>query len=356
MKRLDFAWSSAKDLACLKPLYNEFLNTDWEVTLVKIHRHNFRNRKAVQALAEHVVVAYDLPIKRIRRRGYKGEFIYVDHGVGPVKYYAYRYRALHDVALMFYEGEVFQRKMAACHPEYRNGLLGGFTKIDELVNLQVDRRELCRETGLDPDAPIILFAPTWGGKKSEHWGIRNARYLTDVPNVIISPHPSDSKYAARFNAVIPKQKGNLNTFIRLADLVISDISSVVGEAAAIGKPSIQLILESYPGTFPMPDERRNADDWISKDLVAREIADTDRSQRPFKIPYLDEDWLVDRACCPEDLPETITEALNDPDANKAQRSYWGEQCCWKADGRSCARMAGMIRHYIQTGERLQIRD
>ena len=45
----------------------------------------------------------------------------------------------------------------------------------------------------------------------------------------------------------------MNNLLHLSDIVISDISSIILEAALIKKNTIQLILESYPGTFPNID-------------------------------------------------------------------------------------------------------
>ena len=354
MNRLDFAWVAHKDYACLKPLYDHFVALGWQCNMVKINRHKLRNTFKINKLAPHIVVAYDIPIRRLLRHQWDGKFIYIDHGVGPIKYYAYRYKYFHSAALLFYQGDVFRRKMEAVNPGFKNGLLGGFVKMDELVRLKVDRIALCKKYGLNADEPIILFAPTWGGKKSNHWGIRNVVYLQDVPNLIIAPHSSDYQYAKKFNAVLPDEKSNINILIKLADVIVSDISSIVGEAAAIQKPTIQIEMPSYPGSFPEPDGRPQIDNWLSDEIIEHEMKVTDRSERPFKIPYLDEDWIVDRTSKPEYLSQVIEEAFREPDKNEEQRRYWGEQCCWKADGQTCKRTADMIIEYLNTGNRIQL--
>lgn len=352
MIHLDFAWSELKDRSCLDPLYRQVKGMGWDASFVKIHKHGFRNRRAARNLASHVVAAFDKPIGKLKAAGYQGRFIYVDHGVGPVKYYAYRYRNLHECDLLFYQGDVFRRKMLAVNPGFGNGLMGGFTKIDNLVNNSIDREALCASNNLDPSAPVVLFAPTWGGKYGDHWGIRNARHLEGFPNLVVAPHPADYRFARRFGAVLPDRNSNINRYIKLADVVVSDVSSIVGEAAAIGKPTVQLSLPSYPGCFPEED-RRNERSWISEKIIDFEMRNTDRSDRPFKIPYLDEDWIVDRVAEPADLWHTVEDALNDPERNAKTRAYWGDQCCWKADGATCARIAGMIESFILTGELVQ---
>ncbi|MFQ6609344.1 MAG: CDP-glycerol glycerophosphotransferase family protein [Fidelibacterota bacterium] len=356
MKRVDFIWSSLKDLACLKPVQEHMSKNGWNTNIVKIHRHKFRNNKAVKSLAPYVVAAYDIPIRRLKaHKSWNGKMIYVDHGVGPIKYYAYRYEYFHKCDLLFYQGEVFKRKMEKLNPEFSNGLMGGFTKMDHLVNLKIDRNSLCLKYNLNPDLPVVLFAPTWGGKHNKHWGIRNAGYLNDIPNLIIIPHSQDYKYARKFKAVIPDKKSNINEFIKLADVVVSDISSVIGEAAAIGKPVVQIILPSYPGCFPDYDKRKDGS-WIDEKIIDFEMKNTDRMIRPFKIAYLDEDWIVGHTCTPDKLRSTVIDAIKHPDKFEKERQYWGEQCCWKADGHTVSRISEMIKIFIETGKRVQVLD
>ena len=353
MKRIDFIWTTFKDFACVKPIYDYFLTLGWECDLVKIHKHKFRNLKKIKNLAPFVVAAYDIPIRRLEKLNWSGKIIYVDHGVGPIKYYAYRYKYFHDCALLFYQGEVFKRKMEAVNPGFKNGLLGGFVKMDELINLKVDRLTFCQKYDLNPVKPIILFAPTWGGKDSKHWGIRNAKYMKGVQNLIIAPHSSDYKYAKKFNAIVPEIKSNINEIIKVSDLIVSDVSSIIGEAAAINKPVVQLVLSSYPGCFPNYDKRKEGS-WVHSDIIDYEEKNTDRSTRPFKIAYLDDDWVVGHTTKPENLLTTISDAIQHPDKYKKERKYWGEQCCWKADGKTIPRIAEMIKIFIDTGKRVQI--
>ena len=313
--KVDFVWSSNKDYSCILPLFQYMKKIGWNVNIYKIHRHLFRNRSIVRKLASHAIAAYDVPMKRLQKMRWDGRFIYVDHGVGPIKYYAYRYKQFFDCELLFYQGEVFKRKMELLNPNFKNGLLGGFTKMDELVTIKIDRELMCAKYRLNPDKPIILFAPTWGGKYSNHWGIKNAKYLTNFPNLIIAPHSGDYKYAKRFNAVIPEKISNINMFIKLCDVVVSDISSIIGEAAAIGKSIVQIILPSYPGCFPNFEKRKEGT-WIPDDVIFDEENKTDREKRPFKIAYLDEDWIVGQTAKPENLREAVQEVIENPEKFK----------------------------------------
>ncbi|NOZ07790.1 MAG: hypothetical protein GXO91_02795 [FCB group bacterium] len=354
MTKVDFVWSSVKDYANLLPLYQHVKTLNWESEFYKIHRHSFRNRNVLKKIGSTIIIAFDQPLNRLRKSGWEGSFIYVEHGLGPVKYYTYKYDFFYEASLLFFPGPVFQRKMAAIDPNFDRGLLGGLPRIDNLVNSEIDREELCNRYGLEPELPVILFAPTWGGKYGADFGIRNARYLQGLPNVIIAPHPSDYRIARKYGGVIPEKKGDINPLIRLADVVVSDVSSILAEAAILDTPVVQIELPAYPGCFP-EREKRKTGIRISEALLRTE-EQTDRIRRPFKIAYLDEDWVMGHTCKPEDLQATVEQALQNPGEFSAARKYWAQQSCWKADGRTCIRMAKMISHHLNTGEIKQVEN
>ncbi len=336
----------------LVPLF-AFMQTLYPQTrLVKIHRRKlFKGH--IRDLAPVVVAAYDIAIRRARDGGWKGRTIYVDHGLSPVKYYAYRYTTFHECDLLFYPGPVFERTMKALNPNFNNGLLGGLPKMDELVTLEVDREALCQRYGLDTNRPIVLFAPTWGGRYSKHWGLSNAPYLDGYPNLIIAPHPADYRLARKFNAVVPDESGNINMLLKFADVVVSEVSSVVGEAAILDKPVVQLILPDYPGCFPLPEKRKEGL-WLSKECIEAFAAKADPVHRPFKLAYLDEDWVMGHTTIPEKLPEAVDQAIAEPDRFQTERRYWAEQCCYKPDGGSVRRIGSMIQVFLEQDSRKQL--
>jgi CDP-glycerol glycerophosphotransferase (TagB/SpsB family) len=268
-----------------------------------------------------------------------------------MKYYTYKYDFFQRAALLFYPGEVFKRKMEAINPQFERGLLGGYPKVDELVNSEIDRSQLCLKYGLNPEKPVILFAPSWGGKQNKHSGIHNAKHLTSLENLLIVPHSADYPLAKNYGAVKPGD-GNINQFLHLADVVISDISSVLAEASIINKPVVQLILPAYPGCFPEVESRKSGT-WVSKDILAKE-QQTDRSARPFKIPYIDEDWIMGHTATSSELETAIRDALTNPQQFAEQRKYWAEQSCWKADGNSSSRISTMIGQFLKDGSVLQV--
>ena len=200
---LDLVYSTTKGYASLLPLYNFMKQENWNVCLSRVHRNCFRNRKLLKSISSTIVISYDKPLTRLEKCGWRGEFIYIEHGLSPMKYYTYKYDFFQRAALLFYPGEVFQRKMKAINPAFDRGLLGGYPKTDELVNMQINKRALCQQYSLVPDKPIILFAPSWGGKKNPEAGIHNAKHLSIVSNcngqICFSSSPSfPSRYGRTF--------------------------------------------------------------------------------------------------------------------------------------------------------------
>ena len=343
---LDLVYSTTKGYASLRPLYFHMKTLGWQVRLEKVHRNCFRNRKLLKSLSTMIVIAYDKPLIRLEKCGWKGEFIYIEHGLSPMKYYTYKYDFFQRAALLFYPGAVFKRKMEAINPQFERGLLGGYPKVDELVKLEIDRVQLCSTHNLNPEKPVILFAPSWGGKKNKNSGIHNAKHLTSLENLLIVPHSADYRLAKKYGAVKPGE-GNINQFLHLADVVISDVSSVLAEAAILDKPVVQLILPAYPGCFPEVEKRKSGT-WVSDDMLALE-QQTDRDARPFKIPYIDEDWIMGHTAEAHELKMAIQDALQNPQKFAEQRAYWAGQSCWNADGNSSSRISIMIEHFLKDG-------
>ena len=81
-----------------------------------------------------------------------------------------------------------------------------------------------------------------------------------------------------------------------------------------------------------------------------------REKRPFKIPYIDKDWILGHTCRPEDIKKTIELTLKEPDKYKENRKYWAQESCWKFDGNISKRILKMIKSYLETNTPLQIED
>ena len=344
-KELDFVWSSKKDYNSLYPLYKKFTNKGWDCNLVKVHRNKLLNFR-IKKLSNFIVLAYSATYYRLVNSGWNGKFIYVDHGINPIKYYSYIYDFFYKSSLLFFPGEIFKEKMNKLSNNFNNGLLGGFPLSDDLINTKIDKNVLINDLKLVPNQPIILFTPTWGSKKKKEWGIHNNKYLKDYPNLITIPHPADYKYSKyKKNIVIPENRNHLNKLIHLADILISDVSSLILEASILNKTTIQLEMSNYPGCFPDIDTN-DKNICIDKKILSNEIRHTNRSQKPFKISFLDEELIVDYTSTINNIHHTIEQAITNPDKNIDKRKYWVDRCCWKADGNTNDRIYRMINNFL----------
>ena len=349
---IDFVYTSVREKSSLEPLYNEALAQGVSARLLKIKKPwFFTPAKPYKETAPLIYLCHDRALERLKKKGWKGEYIFIDHGISPVKYWTFKYSFFHHAALLFYPGEVFKRQMASVNPGFKNGLLSGYPKCDELVTMDIDRAKLIDYYNLDATKPIILFAPSWG--KKEGTGITNALFFKEIQNVIVAPHSADYKKALEYGFKLPPNQGNINALMHLADIVISDISSIVGEAALIGKTTIQLRLLEYPGCFPSPDKRTKGI-WVSEQRIKEEEAKADVANHPFKIAFLDEDWDFGYSCTPQKMKETIEEAISHPQKHIKQAQYWAEQSCYKCtDGKISQRIVSMVKQFMHDGSRIQ---
>ena len=356
LSQIDFIWSSKKDFNALSPLYNYFsLKNKSYYKFYKIHRNKLLNKIKTPKISKYVIISHSHTYYRLTKYGWKGEFFYVDHGISPIKYYSYIYDFFYKASLLFYPGEIFKTKMnAILNANYNKGLLGGYPLADDLINTHINKSRLINKYKLNPNKPIILYAPTWGSKKNKSWGLNNLKYLSDIDNLIIIPHTTDYTISKIFkNITIPKNRQELNEILHLSDIIISDISSIILEASLINKNTIQLILNKYPGTFPEIDINDNKI-CISKKMINKEINNSDISKRPFKISFLNQDMIVDYISTLENIHNTIDELLKNPNKNLESRKYWHTQCCWKADGKTNERLYKMILNYIDKNEIKQL--
>ena len=128
----------------------------------------------------------------------------------------------------------------------------GFMKTDALLNGSLDRSQLLQQAGLVGDRPVILYAPT-GAKRNSLETIGEeviARLVEDDRfDLLIKPHdhPKNRKIdwfqrLSRFESKHCKLIRDLDVvpFLYLADLLISDASSVANEYALLDRPMIFL--------------------------------------------------------------------------------------------------------------------
>jgi len=155
--------------------------------------------------------------------------------------------------IRFVEGDFRLRKLNEFYPDakviWENV---GFSKLDDVFEYtKKDKEDLLLKMGLNPDKLTLLYAPTFYPSSIEKMSKAFPKHFKDY-NIIIKPHyfsylrkkykkqrkifkkwkTFDNVYFAGF------EDYNIAPFFAIADLLISDESSVVFEFAALDKPVI----------------------------------------------------------------------------------------------------------------------
>jgi len=128
----------------------------------------------------------------------------------------------------------------------------GFPKLDRLVDGSLDRRALLRRVGFSGRRPIVLYAPTGqAGNSLEHTGEAVLQRLrkTGKYDILIKlhDHPRDRTvdWPARLKPLLDEHTRLAKDFdvvpyLYLADLLITDASSVSNEYALLDRPMVFL--------------------------------------------------------------------------------------------------------------------
>jgi len=132
------------------------------------------------------------------------------------------------------------------------GLEIGFLKTDRLLNGELDRERLLEAEGLSGERPILLYAPTGLRYNSlETMGEDVLRRLTasGLYDVLIKlhDHPKDTKvdWRARLAPLLGEhvrmaRSADVVELLSLADLLITDASSVANEYSLLDRPMVFL--------------------------------------------------------------------------------------------------------------------
>lgn len=154
----------------------------------------------------------------------------------------------------------------------------GLPSLDPLLgNWMPPGAEFKRQLRLDPATPVILFAPTWNPELSSVpllW-TRVAR-LADAAGAVLMVrlHPyqdSDavrafSDLADRHDRVMIAREPDVHPYLRMADVLVSDVSSIAFEAAVVGTP---VVLVDNPNRVEYPDHDAQGAEHALRDIGPR---------------------------------------------------------------------------------------
>ncbi len=160
----------------------------------------------------------------------------------------------------------------------------GFMKTDRLLNGEIERSRLLAEYGLRGDRPIVLYAPTGARENSlEIMGEAVIERLVagDRYDLLVKPHDHPKNKSVDWLERLGRFEGEHCRIMRepdvikllfLADLLISDASSVASEYSLLDRPMIfldtpELIAKAQTADNSMTD----LDTWGRKggDVVER---------------------------------------------------------------------------------------
>lgn len=258
-----------------------------------------------------------------------GRSVQIFHGVS-FKNLAVREKALRFDMLCLpgaYHGELY-RKQGFVRPGGSQCLLTGLAKVDPLAHPAQDRAAVLGALSVDPRLPTILFAPT-GEKHNalETMGEEVIRALaaSGAWNVLVKPHDHPKKKIDWFRELAGLESERVRLvrdrdvipYLRSADLLVTDASSVAVEYTLLDRPIVFL---DVPKLFRKLEERAP---MLDLDTYGRRIGAI--------------------AGTPEQAVEAVAAGLRQPTRESALRRAMARHVFHRPGG-ATERVAGVILH------------
>lgn len=317
---IDFYIGELMDYHVMKPIMRHFPSA-------RVVAKNFSVRSALRKEGVDAVLWPTLPDVVIMARHALHEYpirnvikIGMSHGTYMFKNFiaAKKYNAFARYMLTSQE-VVEMGKKTGIH----SAVAIGYPKLDQAFNGQItasDLNELRRSLQLDPSKPTILFSATWDKSGMSAIGRWHDRVdeLTSKYNILVTLHPFMS--AGYINSI--KNKSGIHyvdndndvPYLMLADLLVSDTSSIIAEFCAFNKPIV---------TFRVEKAKRLS--GSIKELIAS-----------ISVP-------VDSF---DQLPEAIDQALTNDQLAPARESA-NKRFYLALDGQASTRAANEIRNILK---------
>ncbi len=245
-----FVADDRKEIDSIQPIYKRMLAEHFNVLFVNCADAIHRTALDYPSIAGYVISSAATYIKLVNA-GCRGSFIYLEHGVSPLKRYTYAaHYQRYDLLLM--PGALWRDRIVRLYPELDGRCeVVGYAKLQNPRKIEPQARAAwCEKLGLDPGRQIILFAPSWSDG-DERCGIFNLRSFDKNENVFTIPHDGDMNFAHTlreigYRILRPATGESISDYYHLADVLVSDISSTAIEFASLGKPVICLALDFVP--------------------------------------------------------------------------------------------------------------
>lgn len=194
------------------------------------------------------LVFFNKPVRTPHKEYVNKPRVLIDHGASHLKWFLEKKDRFDFFDIILTAGPDHVRALKSFYPNEeveKKARAVGFIKSNELLAPpNTSRAEWCEKLGFDPQKPIILFAPTWY-RSANRDIIQVIEAIKDIPNLVASMHP-ETRHIPVDGLRIVNNVNNLTAeLIKHADCVISETSSVIYEAAALGKSVIQILLAEY---------------------------------------------------------------------------------------------------------------
>ncbi|GAB6057145.1 CDP-glycerol glycerophosphotransferase family protein [Desulfonatronum parangueonense] len=205
----------------------------------------------------------------------------------------------------------------------------GFIKSDQLFGPHaVGKRRFCAKHGLDPEKPMVLFAPTFNPELSaipHVWdritSLGDDQTIIGVKLHHMTPEPWKELYrrlAAQRDDVVFLRDGDYSGMMHAADVMVSDVSSMFVEFMLLNKPVVL---------------------FNSPHLKAFENYDSSDLEHKVRDAVLEADSV-------RTLQEKVDKALEHPEILEEERQQYIEELDYGRDGKSVQRAAEAIRELL----------
>ena len=218
--------------------------------------------------------------------------------------------------------------------------LTGFTKLDPLYDLNDnDIQAIKKKVGIKNDLPIILYAPTFYPTSFDNI-YQELEFISSEYNIIFKLHnfswfQDRFKYQSEISRKLECRNENIYLldssvfdilpYYKIADVLVSDISSTLFEYLPIDRPIIQVECLKLRLRHKIFNKRLN-----------RKL-DLDRMQEldfAYKVEY------------PSELYRTIVFAIDHPEEMSSLRKDANKYYLYKNDGRASSRLVDEIEKKI----------
>lgn len=225
-------------------------------------------------------------------------------------------------------------------------LESGYPRIDLTVNTSSSRAgQLKVELGLNPDLPIILYAPTWRGDNDDDAfdEVRLKADLrlisTDEVNVIFLGHHIMLRKLRGIklnNVVIPPENSNTNELLSITDILITDYSSIFFDFLVTRKPIVHYIydVEQYTRARGVSLEVEELPGFVAQ--TSEQLQESVLKAMTMKEDFSSKYEAARQRFCPHDDGQSSAivvswffdnqrpgRSLVDSHAAKRNKIYWG---------------------------------